>query len=238
MNLEITDNQDGTGVTATVTGSGGGTVTFYYQPIDRTSYSTGGSRTGNGTISVSLDVGYFFGYAKEGSDVSNVVYFAATDVGDSVHDRCLRAVQSKIQSLLLPGVANDSIRVRKIPELRDFVGKNPLYSWPALLISPFGQETNVVATNVRDDVGYPVVISLIVDAEAQKNQDFEKRIEPYLKARETIARAFRYQRLAGVPEIWNTNIKPGAIYSPEVITSGIWAGYMNFEFVSREVRGS
>lgn len=238
MNLEVSDKQDGSGVIATVTGSDGGTVTFFIQPIGRTTYSIGGTRTGDGEIDVDLSTGYFFGYALEALNVSNVVYFAATDVGDSVHDRCLRAVQAKIQSLQLPGIPNDSIRVMKIPQMRAFVGDAKLYDFPALLISPTGQETNVVATNLRDDVGYPVAISLAVGAELQKNQDYEARIEPYLKARESIARAFRYQRLAGVPEIWNTNIKPGAIYSPEVIQAGIWAGYMTFEFVSREVRGT
>lgn len=236
MNLSITDNQDGTGVIATIASSSGGSVTFYYQSVTGTSWTSGGSRTGDGNISVSLDDGYYWGYSIEGSTISNVVYFWSTTNDNSVHYRCLVAAQAKIQSLNLEGIESRSIRFRKFPIITDFKGNSRDYNLPALILCPFGQETVTPATNSRDDISYPVTLSLIVSDEA-KTRDLEENISTYLKWREQIERAFRFQRLSGVTEIYNTIVEPNAIYSPDVFQQGLWSSYMTIKFISREIRG-
>ena len=235
MNLSVADNQDGSGITATISGSSGGSVSFFYQLVTDDSWTEGGSRTGNGNIAVELTDGFYWGYALDGSTLSNVVYFSSTTADDSVHYRCLLAAQARIQSLNIFDV--DSVRVRKLPLDRGFKPDNKDFELPAVILSPMGQETMGPATNLRDDVAYPVVITLIFKHNVGRHQELEQDIEPFLKVRERLARAFRSQRLNGVPEIYMTNVEANSIYSPEAFSFGVWAGFMTLKFVSREVRG-
>jgi hypothetical protein len=237
MNLTFTDGKNGGPVYATVSGSSAGTVNIFTRSILSSTDVLFGTRTGDGNYHDALPKGFYYGFAVEGDDVSNTTFFGVTDQNDSVHDRILRAAQAKLQSLELPGINNNSIRVRKLPIERDFVSQDKLYELPALLLSPMGQESMGVATNVRDDVAYPVVISLFTNQEFQKVQDLEGQIEPFLKTREKIARVFRNQRLMGVDEVWNATVEPAAIVSPDVFQRGLWASFLTVKFISREVRG-
>ena len=65
-------------------------------------------------------------------------------------------------------------------------------------------------TNIRDDVHYPVMVTIL----AADNQDLTTNQEQYLKWREQINRAFRNQGLSAVPEIYNVQVSPGPITSP------------------------
>jgi hypothetical protein len=81
------DNQDGTGAVATVSGSSEGTTnTVYYAPYGSTSWTNGGDREGDGTVDFSITtIGKYWAYihseSVDGVSVSTVVSFRVTDIG-------------------------------------------------------------------------------------------------------------------------------------------------------------
>lgn len=108
---------------------------------------------------------------------------------------------------------------------------------PSVLVSPHGPEhmNRLQGTNRRDDVEYPVLVS-IVDRD---NQDpAAGRLDQYLNWREQIARAFRHQTLAAVPEIIGCWVEPSTIVQPESWMRGFFHSSLLLWFVSREPRGT
>src|SRR6185312_7337598 len=103
--LSISDNQDGTGGVSSITGTGGATVSLYYVPatgqLSVPSFVLAGTRTGDGTLTVNPGAGYYWWFAQTGSTLSNFVYQNLSDDSQSVHYRCLLAVQARIQGLNL-----------------------------------------------------------------------------------------------------------------------------------------
>jgi hypothetical protein len=151
----------------------------------------------------------------------------------SVHFQILEAVQDRIRSL---NIFNESsVRLRLIPIDRDF-GKDGTYELPALILSPLGQEIMAPATNYRDDVFYPVAVSMFCSSDYSV-QDLENQIDQWLTIRERIAKAFRFQRV-DVDGVWNCLIEPNAITDPAHFGTSRRVGYMVLKFVSREVRGT
>jgi hypothetical protein len=79
LTLTITDNADGTGGVATVSGASG-TVTVYKSTVTGGkpgSFASAGSRSGNGTVNVT-GTGNYLWYAGQTAEVSTVVYQALT----------------------------------------------------------------------------------------------------------------------------------------------------------------
>jgi hypothetical protein len=152
---------------------------------------------------------------------------------DSVWHRCLLAVQTQIKSLNLADIDASSVVVQKVPWARDFT--NGVHSFPGVVICPWhAEDMNPLAgTNRRDDVGYPVLVSIV----AKDNQDLTGNLSSYLLWREKIARHFRNQRLAGVPEIIKTIAAPMSVVLPEAFVKGVFHSAFVFRFISREVRG-
>lgn len=150
-----------------------------------------------------------------------------------VHYRCLLAVQELIIALHLPGVADASVVVQKLPWARKFT--DGVYPFPGVIVSPLGAETMhpEQGTNRLDDVGYPVHVSIV----AADNQDLTSNLGAYLLWRESIARAFRNQPLDGVPEIIRCTVEPQQIVLPEEFTKGVFHSELLLRFVSREPRG-
>ena len=86
--LAVADNGDGTGAVATITNATSGTtntvmVGNWNHGIGTVSFTSGGSRTGNGTVSLSLAVGTYWAYvqstATDAEEPSNFVFFRVTD---------------------------------------------------------------------------------------------------------------------------------------------------------------
>lgn len=86
--LAVADNADGTGAVATITNATGGTtntvmVGNWNRGIGSVTFTSGGSRTGNGTVSLALAVGIYWGYvqstATDAEEPSNFVFFRVTD---------------------------------------------------------------------------------------------------------------------------------------------------------------
>lgn len=241
--LAVADNGNDTGATATITGSdSNATNTVYVQAFDdelgTTTWTASGSRTGNGTVSLTLAAGHYFAYVlselADESVASSVVYFVVTTGNSAVHDQCLVAAQARIQALTLAGITSSNIIIRKIPTDRD-IGGDGTYDFPAIVISPLGIENQPPSggTNARDDVGYPVLISFL----AADNQDLTTNRERYLKWRETVNRAFRSQRLTGVSEVYICRVQPGPIVSPAAFWKNVYHSSLLVQCISRETRG-
>lgn len=120
--LAVVDNGDGT-VTATVGNSiSTSTNTFYYHQTGTTSWTSGGSRTGNGTIPVSLTNGRYFGYVisvvSDTSAVSSLVTFTV--------------INGTLLENLLPNSPSEIIRQLLIDNLQgsDVADGLPNGSWP------------------------------------------------------------------------------------------------------------
>jgi hypothetical protein len=152
----------------------------------------------------------------------------------SVNERCVLAVQARIRGLRLSDLNAASVVVQKVPWARDFLGANPKYALPGVIIAPWGEEqmNPSEGTNLKDDVGYPVLVSIIAADRQRLVADFGK----YLSWRERIARAFRNQPLPGVDEVISCSIDPGPILQPEAFLRGVYHSSMTLRFISREPR--
>lgn len=160
----------------------------------------------------------------------------------SIHYALQLGVQATIVGIVgqgsLPGVAADSVLVRKVPYAGD-VGNTRLFALPAVLIFPGPTETiePTAGTNQRDDYGYPVVLAVVAaddSPSANHNQ--------YLAWREVMIRQFQHRRFtidAPAVTFYDCVVEPGPI-----VDWSRWAGDNRFvtvftlRFFTRLVRGN
>ena len=196
--LTITDARDGTGGTATISGSDAGTTNRLYAasfaggPIGSPTWTLVGSRTGDGTITVAspgtLALGFYLWHLT--GTVSGAAAFASyyrnlTDAdAQSVEDRTLDAIVQQIQSLALQDVQSVKVVKRWFPRYLKEVD-DPL---PAVLVVPVNAENFPGVLANTDDVGYPNAIC-IVDAQ---NQDYTTNIGRNTLWWQRISRIFRH----------------------------------------------
>jgi hypothetical protein len=228
--LSITDNADGTGATATIAGSGGAANTIFVLTVDGTvetgTWAPTGSLVGDGTVSLPLPKGYYFGYALSApATLSGVAYFGVTAGSDSVAARCFAAVATRLQLLALPCTANvyDSL----------YADNKAALQYPCVVLTTDGaRDTDEAATNGRDDIGHGVRV-LIKDVCFRFD---EARRDTYRSWRQAILRAFLNQRLPGVPESVRCKVELGSVAAvatdrPQVVTE------LTIRCVTREPRG-
>ncbi len=148
---------------------------------------------------------------------------------DSIYYRCLLATQARIQSLSLEDIPSDNVVLQKLPHLEN---STPL---PCILLSHLGSEdvSSQLGTNLRDDVGYPVVVSMI----AADNQDQQQHASKYLLWRERVSQSFRHQRLTDVPEVWTCRVEPHDVTTSDAFVQNIYHSSLLLRFFSREPRG-
>lgn len=233
--LTLLDNRDGTGATATIAGSSpGSTNTVFAAPwsggIGGAEWNSEGSCVGDGTLNLAVEAGAYWAYVQSRlageSVVSTLVGVSATAGGESVWERCLAAVAAKLQALSLAGIAPSSIVVRKLPWNRNQIK-------PGLFVTPT-QETLSPATNLRDDVGYGVQLTLV----CASNQDLSANLSTELAWREQVSRAFRESALAEVDEVYTVRIEPGPIIDPASFAAQYDVQTLVVRCVAREARGS
>lgn len=238
--LSVADDGDGSATVTVAGSSAGSTNTVYYATWDGTagplgSWTSGGNRTGDGTISVASGTGLFLWYVvsslNDQSVASDPIYQVVTNGTDAILEQILVAAQSRIRSLSLTDVANASVIIQKKPANRKFAASD----YPAVVIAPLGPESMIAtsATNKHDDVGYPVA-AIVVDND---NQDQTANRDRNLLHRERIAKAFRNQRLPGVSEVYTCQIEPGNIIDPSWFDAGVSISSMVLRFFARENRG-
>ncbi|MFA6245188.1 MAG: hypothetical protein WC655_29865, partial [Candidatus Hydrogenedentales bacterium] len=108
--LTWADTGDGTGGTATVAGSyAASTNTIYYASYagdsETMTWTSAGSRTGDGTVAVSLASGHYLlrCHSAVGSDASDssILYITVSNSTEVVEYRLATAIQARIQALTL-----------------------------------------------------------------------------------------------------------------------------------------
>lgn len=233
LGLALTDNADGTGATATITGATPGrTVTLYAQKwsggMTAADWAEAGSRIGDGTVSLPLGTGYHWVYASDGVDsLSAVKAVRATDGADPLHWQCLQAVQATIQALALDGIASGNVVIRLLP-------------WrslpcPGIVITPI-REPRTPADNARDLVSWSVQVSTVAE---KSNQDTEAdaAFRAQLDWRQRIANAFSQQPLAGVAEAYSCTVETGPVVIPAAFGQNYDIGALVLRFDTQVVRG-
>lgn len=237
LTLSIVDNADGT-ATATIAGADAATVTVYTMRANATAWTSSGSRIGNGTVLLTLTVGYYFAHAVgtvSGSPAISTVanLFAVTTNDDAVENRILDAVVSGIQAITptsLSGLAaSDVKKLQAIPLDVVAAGLN----LPCIIVSPTAAETVGQGTNLRDDWGKPAVVSI---CDRRPVMDGSK-LDKYLIWRERIIRYFATQRLSGVDEVIGCTVEPATIIDPKLGMYQFLVSGFTLRFRTREQRG-
>lgn len=154
----------------------------------------------------------------------------------STHMLCMEAIQTQIRALDLSGLDDANVVIVKLP-LADRVKEQAIVAaYPAILISPFGQEQMdpLAGTNLRDDIGYPVVCSIV----AADNQALQSNLDTYLDWRQSLREEFHNSRLAGaVSTVFNAYVEPGPVVLPSAWFANFWHSSLTIRCISRETRG-
>lgn len=240
VTLAIADNLDGTGGIATVAGSNvASSNTLLRAPwtgqTGSLAWTSVGSRTGDGTIAISATPArYLFRLDSLLAGVTEVVlnYQPLTDAAaKSILDRVCDAARDRIRDLNLSGISDDSIvSGRWYP--RSLV--NAVDPIPQITATPIGAEDFPGGMLATDDIGLPFAVT-IIDAQ---NQGVTTNFTRNLQWRESILSALRYQRLAGVPEVYIVKPEPAAIFSlPIAQQQNLSYSTLVFRAVTRTERG-
>lgn len=240
--LIVTDHGDNTGASATISGAAtGSTNTVYVQDfggdLGSAAWISAGEIEGNGEVLLELPPGHYFATVVSSlfgnQAVSNVAYFVVTDGVESIHTRCLAAAQARIQLLALEGLAGESVVIEKLPAGRNLTAGVGL---PAVVLSPHRAAMPATAgTNSSDDVHYDVLVA-IFDRDNQE-PTLAANLNRHFLWRQQIARAFRNQRLAGVPEVINAEVEPAEGLLDEAWKRELMTSAVLLRFTSRETRG-
>lgn len=237
--LTLADNGNDTGATATLTGADAGTTNAFYAapwsggmiPGTWTSY---GSRSGNGTKILALVAGYYWVYClSTGSDlqqaVSNVAAVRVTTGALSVYEQCLNAVLAKIQGLSLSGIDPASIVRRKLPWERRI-------ALPGYIVSP-PRDTLEPVNNGQNDLAFDCLVTGVRAA----NEDLAANLSAHLSHRQTISDAFQpvsgQAALAGVPAVHDVQVIHGPVYDGGSFSVGEDVQQLTVRCVHRRNRG-
>lgn len=232
ITLTITDAQDGTG-TATIAGSTG-TNTLYQATWDGSmgtlSFSSVGSRSGDGTIALS-GAGYFIwrlDNLASGTTTVVIVYQNITTIDLAVYDKILDKVRTDIVSLSLSGIASVDIAKKWLP--RDVKNVDVR---PSIIIAPVNFESYPNQTTGLDYIGYPVLVAMV----DKLNKDYTANFNRNLLWRQKIFRKFRYQGLAGLSEVINCEPEPRATIDPKLFDANYFHSAAVLRFITQEPRG-
>lgn len=211
LRIDCQDNRDAATVNVTVTGSVGGTVSLYAQPVDllgtgEDSWPLVCTRTGDGlsVVSVAAVIGNcsFWMYAVNAGVMSAPVLSSCTG-SLAIATRCRRSVVAVLKALNLPEIGT-GIYERVHPSLSNL-------SVPAIILSPNGYaEAEKMVLNNRDDIIYPIVLAIVHHHKFDDN-DALPLVELW---RQAISDAFRHQRLPGVDESIQVQVEPLIIAKP------------------------
>ena len=147
---------------------------------------------------------------------------------DGTHIRCLRACYDQVRLLDLT-VPPERIYLRKLLLDRNL-------ELPAIVVSlpPNSQETFEPATNMEDDIGYPVLVSFL----AASNQDLE--VDDRLTTdREVVLSKFRFQGIMGVTDmVYFCRPEPFPVIDMSLFQqANLDVGGFILRFISRQTRG-
>jgi hypothetical protein len=233
VTLSIVDQADGTGATATIAGAAGYTndVYVYSFGADGTLTDEGTfTRSGNGTVDLVLATGMYFAVlANDDFFASTPAFFAVTGSAQSLYGDLLAAVQTTLISLGLSGIASN-VLLKKFVWLRDGT------TYPAAFVCPYNEQWPNQGTNASDDTGYGISIALV---RATNRDNTLAQDDLLLDWRETVRKAFRSQRIAGVSSAhYTTLVEPGPVFDPAIFGNQYDATFLTLRAWARESRGS
>lgn len=209
--IVVTDNRDGT-ATVTISGDLLHTYDAYARRIDGTMGNAGWvfigfvallTPPGVEQFTVPLDKGLYAFYAIELGEISPLYVQMVTNAAeDSLHERILQGVYSKALTLGYPGIK--TLKRVDLPAETEIERSDGL---PALFISTFRiQATYTDMVNGHDDTGFPVLFMYAFPDALKDGPD------PVVTLWQQITRrAFRSQRVPGVPESYNATVEPGPL---------------------------
>ncbi len=231
--LTITDNADGSGGVASITGSGAlHSNQVYYSlwtgTMTQLSWTLGGTRTGDGTITLALAVGYYVFQLISNGVIGPAYYQNFTTATTEEHKQVLIAVKVRIDSLSL--LVSTKVVEKWLPVAKDV----EIANMPMIFVTPVGTEEYKDMVTNQDDVGLPVLVSIVY----RQNQDSVANLAQMLLWRNKIAKSLRYQRLAGVPHVYTCQPKPEAILDASAFQNeNLLASHHAYCFISRQIRG-
>lgn len=245
ISLTWTDAADGTGGVATVAGADADTVEVFATAVDATgltnpTWTSKGTRTGDGTVSVSLTPGYYWLYAAglvSGLPaLSNLVYALASDSADALASRCVDAIAARLAGLVMTidadgggGVTlpNATIYKQTLPE-------DSKLTYPCILLSHEGlTERPEGTTTGKDDIAHGCICRVLERNEAT----YQYRRKTWLRWRQQVFRSLRNQRLAGITEVLTVRVEPRVVIDPHLPAYQVAELGFTVWSVCRETRG-
>ncbi len=165
--------------------------------------------------------------------MSNLVYQSLTDGSQAVLYRVLAAVKARLAGLALEGIEPHNVQVCHLPWERTLAATPQ--ALPAVHVAPAEHGTPLdQGTNQKDDVAYAVNVALL-DADPRRHPN--ARLPRLSRWRERIARAFRNQRLPGVPEVYHCTVDPDIVLDRTTwLQQGLLVSVLCLRFLTRETR--
>jgi hypothetical protein len=214
VTLTVTDLANGNGATVVVADDGlpSGETTWFLKRAVVTAagagvYLTLTSGTGPAPGETISGVGYYSWKLTDAFDVTlaGPTFQTTTSEGDSVWNRCLVMVADRITAANLSGL---TVYTKFWPDIDNM-------TFPCALVTNTGlQERFASATNLRDDVVYPVSVEL----GHKLDGNLESRWAQALYYRHKLERAFASSRFdERVPEVWLTESEFGPFAEPEAV---------------------
>lgn len=242
--LAVVNNDDGTATATIAVGDSSADNTVYVQRIDpnfRTqAWASAGTRTGNGTVTLTLASGVYFAQVRTGSGaVSQAVYFVVTDGTKSITDQIADAVVARLQLASLPSIADASIVKREWESPQNLPSEDCVLVCPVKLSMPWQD-----GTTIHDDVGYDFAVVFLkrvggVDADTglQEATLDGTSIDLWGHRIEKAGAAFRQQPLTGVTGVFFCAVEPFKLVTVPHWAAGRWVSGLTLRFKHRESRG-
>ena len=247
LTVSFVDNQDGT-ATATIAGSDVSSANTVYTcavsppNVNTPAWASAGSRTGDGTLTVTAAAGYYYAYCagtvSSAAALSVPTLFGISAAAQSVQEQVEAAIQARIQQLSLSGLSGGpgdlpSSRVYRLQA-----------ATPEALVAAVIYPCIVVATaqvpdtqqgilNNVDDIQYPVNI-LLLD---RVGSAYQANAPTYRLWRQQIFRALRNQRLPNVSTVYTVRLDPEPVLEWEPRAYELMHSGWLARAVSREPRG-
>lgn len=210
MDLVLTDKADGTGVTAVVSGAGGGTVVVYALRFEEALIAAGfaavASRSSNGTVNLPLASGFWWVYADDGTTRTTTYGVKSSTSLDKPPTRCRGAIATRIVGMNLPGLGTKVYEQIFPSEI------GVMYPCVILTIEGTSETKGSNDTTAADEIGYPTKV-MIADRLNNAAPD-HNQLPKYEAWRYAIERAFSGQLLPGVPECEYCATEPFVIADP------------------------
>ncbi len=217
VTLTAVDKADGTGATATVADSEGGTVTIYGATFDGgvtdPTWTSVASRTGDGVVDVPLAEGYWWLSAFEtGGGSSGPLAVNVTDGLDDPHYLAVEAIVAKCQALILTGIDSADILAKKLP--LNFESRTE-----GVYVCPVPVSLRPIVTE-QDEWSYAAQITVF----RKSNRDSTENIATVMKWRKQLMDAFNLSDLPAAAFVSHTRISDKAVFDPASFAKNYDAG--------------